>query len=68
MKFRNELCIEVNVPPPLEAADDLANEATLDGRSVCYWLIVLYASLSYLDTVRLDGDEAVKSVSLVAGG
>lgn len=56
---------EANVPPPLEAADDLANEATLDGRSVCYCIGVLYASFSYLDTVRLDSDEAVNPVSLV---
>lgn len=55
---------EVNVPPPLEAADDLANEATLEGQLVCYCIGVLYASLPYLDTVRLDGDEAVNPVSL----
>lgn len=51
----------VHIPTLLEAADDGSNEATLDVwlASTVYQALIVNGTCVYLDTIGLDGNEAV---------
>ena len=56
---------ERRLPTALEARDDGADEATLvEGQSRLDHVEICGPDVSYLDAVRLDGDEAIPSQSL----